>query len=525
MRAQGISASNQQDIDALIPRADTLLRTGRIDEAAAVIGTLQTRAADRPEPWLLGARAAQLVSDFDAMLEQATRAESVASDSAIAAFVMVEALTMTGDTAAARRRLAELEERFASNVPILRRISETHTHLGQHADADRCAQKALSLAPTDAGSLFQASACALAMGRLDQAEAFLDSVIRLRPGDADAYYNRATLRKQTEADNHLGELEAAIGSGGSAAPAIWYALAKEQEDLGRSDLAFDSYSRGAALRRRAMAYDVSADVEAMALIRKTFDSAFFTSPQGGFRDEAPIFVVGLPRSGTTLVDRILSSHPDVESRGEMNELALAVTRAAGKSRSKFDRISLAASGDMTRLGESYCRAVRGAGATGPMFLDKTPLNFLYLGLIARALPNARIIHLSRHPMASGYAMLKTLFRMGYPFSYDQQDLGRYIGAYRRLMAHWHDHIPGRILDVAYEDIVADIKGQTRRMLEHCGLAWHPACVEFHRNRQPSTTASAAQVRQPLYSGSVDQWRQHEAGLAVLAETLKKEDVQ
>ncbi|MBX3431156.1 MAG: sulfotransferase [Hyphomonadaceae bacterium] len=519
-------ASQTVDVTAAIMRADQLLRRGRLAEAAPQIAALQNEAPERSEAWLLGARLAQMEGDFFAMLDQAQRGVAASPRSLVAALVCAEAEIMAGETAAARERLARLEAEHCGDPVAPRRAAEMYTHLGQHADADRCAQAALALRPDDADSEFQAASYALAMGRIGEAERLLDDVLMRRPGDFDAAYNRATLRRQTAERNHVPQLQSARAQlePDRVPPALHYALGKELEDLGDADAAFNCFARGAAARRHALSYDVGIDVEAMRQIAATFGADFFAAPGAGFEAEAPIFVVGLPRSGTTLVDRILSSHREVESRGELNELALAVTRAAGRSADKAARIARAARAEMTALGQGYCRAVRGAGASGRVFLDKTPLNFLYLGVIARALPNAKIVHLTRHPMASGFAMLKTLFRMGYPFSYAQDDIGRYIGAYRRLMQHWRTLMGARILDVAYEDVVADIEGQTRRMLEFCALPWDAACVAFHTNQQPSTTASAAQVRQPLYTSSVDQWRRHEAKLELLARTLREEGV-
>jgi tetratricopeptide (TPR) repeat protein len=346
------------------------------------------------------------------------------------------------------------------------------------------------------------------MGRLDEAEAMLDALIAQRPSDYDAYYNRATLRRQTADRNHIPALEAALASigEGKAPPALSYALAKEYEDLGEPERAFDHFERGAAARRRVLSYDVEADITAMREITQHFGPSFFAAYAEGFTDEAPIFVVGLPRSGTTLVDRILSRHPLVESRGELNDLPLAVMRAAGRTEDKTQRIAATAAAEMSALGQSYVRSVRGGGADRPVFVDKTPLNFLYLGIIARALPNAKIVHLTRHPMASGYAMLKTLFRMGYPFSYAQDDIARYQAGYLGLMRHWRQHLGSRVLDVRYEDLIEHQERETRRLLAHCNLHWDSACLTFHEGASPSATASAAQVRRPIYRDSLDQWR-------------------
>lgn len=503
-----VAASPKPDVAAAIADADKMLRLGQRAQAQRAIAHLMTLAPDRAEPWLLRARLDQIEGDFTSMLDAARRAIAIAPESIIASFICVEAEIMAGETAAARARLTELEQRHKGDAGVLRRAAETYTHLSAHGDADRCAQAARVLRPNDLDGQFQAASCALAMGRLDEAEALLDDLIARRPSDYDAYYNRATLRRQTPERNHIAALEAALASVGNdrTPPALSYALAKEYEDLGQTERSFDHLERGAAARRRALSYDVQADIAAMREIAQHFGQAFFACAAPGLEHEAPIFVVGLPRSGTTLVDRILSRHPRVESRGELNDLPLAVMRAAGPTADKAQRIAAAALADMSALGHSYIRSVRGAGAAAPVFVDKTPLNFLYLGVIARALPNAKIVHLTRHPMASGYAMLKTLFRMGYPFSYAQDDIARYQAAYLDLMRHWRGHLGARLLDVRYEDLVDHQERETRRLLAHCGLPWNEACLRFNEAASPSATASAAQVRRPLYRDSVDQWR-------------------
>jgi len=231
--------------------------------------------------------------------------------------------------------------------------------------------------------------------------------------------------------------------------------------------------------------------------------------------------MGLPRSGTTLVDRILSSHSRVESLGEISDFALCLTRLISGP-DKGALIRAAAEMDFARLGQAYEEAIRSYGRTAPFLIDKTPANYLYVGLIALALPGARIVHVERDPMDNGYALFKTLFRTGCPYSYDLTDLGRYVAAQRRLMAHWRSVLPNRMVEVRYEDLVRRPADEARRLLAGVGLDWEPACLAFHENRAPTATASAAQVRRPIYRTSVELWRRYEDELAPLARTLAAE---
>jgi len=230
-------------------------------------------------------------------------------------------------------------------------------------------------------------------------------------------------------------------------------------------------------------------------------------------------VLGLPRSGTTLVDRVLSSHSQVSSLGEINDFAFALTRVAAGPGGKLELIERSAAIDFGRLGQLYRQSTAGYGEAAPALIDKMPLNYLYLGLIHLALPGARVIHLRRHPLATCHAMFKTLFRMGYPFSYSLDDLGQYYVAYHRLMAHWRAAIPHSFIDVDYETLVDAQEATSRGLVQYCGLEWEDACLAFHANASPAATASAAQVRRPLYRSSLDRWRSYERQLAPLAEYL------
>ena len=236
----------------------------------------------------------------------------------------------------------------------------------------------------------------------------------------------------------------------------------------------------------------------------------------------------MPRSGTTLADRILSSHSQVQSLGEINDLSYALLAQAQREqdaeRGPADRLELirrSAQLDFAALGSDYLRRTAGYPREKPRYIDKTPWNFLYLGLIALALPHARIIHLRRDPMDSCFALFKTLFRSGSPYSYDLSDLARYYLSYHRMMEHWRRVLPGRILDLDYERLVQSQESATRELLDWCQLPFESQCLEFHLNTAPAATASAAQVREPIHARSIGLWKHYARQLVSLAAALRQ----
>jgi tetratricopeptide (TPR) repeat protein len=514
------------DTSAEIRRIDGLLQRRQLAEARTLCDALLMRHPDRVDAWVVAARIHQMSGDYRGMLDAARRALVLDPSNNLARFTEIEARMHAGDIAGARAKLTDIEGTAGADSGTWRRLAEFHTHLGQHEQAATCAIRVATLKPYDAQAAYTKGSALIAVGRMEEAEVILDELIARAPDDADAWYNRATLRRQTPERNHVAALRGALSgrSPGAAPVALYYALAKELEDLGQYAESFAALAQGAAARRKVLSYRVEADEQASASIIRSFDRAWFESAGPGLDVEGPIFVVGLPRSGTTLVERILMRHEEVATVGEVGDLALAVTRTAGPAADKEELIRAATRIEPAALGESYWTAIQGYGHSRRYVVDKTPLNFLYLGLIAKALPRARIVHLRRHPMASCYAMFKTLFRMGYPFSYDLDDLGRYYVAYARLMNYWRALLPGRFLDLDYEALVEDQEGTTRQLLAHCGLEWRDACLRFHENAAPTATASAAQVRRPIYRESLDLWRNYRQELAPLARRLAQSGV-
>jgi tetratricopeptide (TPR) repeat protein len=428
--------------------------------------------------------------------------------------------------------IADLAQRNAPPDPVLfDAIGSLFSHGSDQKRALAAYDRAVGLAPRNPHFLFNRATVYRFLGRLVEAEADYDRVIALKPLDYEAYKNRSELRTQSVDLNHIGELEGLVSQGISewrGYVQIRYALAKEYEDLAEYGKSFESLRQGAKKRREHLRYEVAADVATVDWIMEAFPAAPGNIPREGGSDapkDAPLFIVGLPRSGTTLVDRILGSHSQIFSAGELNSFALSIVdevRRGGAAAplARRELIARSAALDFPALGRDYLARVRSAAAPGIRFTDKMPLNYLYCGLIRQALPNAKIVHLTRHPLAACYSMYKTLFKDGYPFSYDLDEIGRYYIAYRRLMDHWQAAMPHVIHTVSYEAVVADQLGQTRRLLDFCGLEWQDACIDFHRNPSPTTTASAAQVRRRMYDSSVSLWRHYTAQLAELNDQLR-----
>ncbi len=489
-------------------------------DAAGAEALCQRRLAAAPgdaEALALLARARQQRSDLAGMHAAAAAAHRARTGDWAMAALLAEAELLTGATRAARARLLAIETELGPVAAAWERLTALHTQMFCHADAARCAARLASIDPAR-GALLMANSD-VAQGQIAEAEARLDAIIAFDPTQADAWYNRSVLRRQTPTVNHVDALRHALSRTAPDHPAavpLGYALAKELEDLGDHAASFAALSRAASARRRRLSYDVAADIATLDGIIRSFDADWMAS-QTGHDAHGPLFIIGLPRTGTTLVDRILSAHPLVASRDEANDFTYALLCEAAGTGPLNERARRA---DMAQLGARYWRALQGYGDIAPCLLNKTPANYLYAGLIAAALPNARIIHVRRQPMDAGYAIFKTLFRTAYPFSYDLGELGHYMAAQARLMAHWRQVLPARqLLEIDYEALIANQESESRRIIAFAGLDWNPACLYFHSNPGATATASAAQVREPIHNRSVGLWRAYEQQLAPLAATL------
>jgi tetratricopeptide (TPR) repeat protein len=435
-------------------------------------------------------------------------------------------LLTLGESRQAREAAAVAKASAPPDPKLLDAIGHVLSRAGDHPGALAAYEQAIALAPHEPHFRFNRATVRRYLGDLEGAEADYDRVLALKPVDYEAQLNRSELRTQTPERNHIATLEALIAGRRAdwrGEVALHYALAKEYEDLGQYEQSFAHLMRGARRRREHLRYDIEKDVATVEWIQKAYTDVAAPAPADA--GPGPIFIVGLPRSGSSLVERILGCHSSVRVGGELPQFALAVVSAVnrmngGAPRTREEVVAQSALLDFPALGQDYLARVRAWGIDGECFTDKMPLNYLYCGLIRRALPNARIVHVRRHPMAACYAIYKKLFQDGYPFSYDLEELGRYYVTYRRLMRHWAETLPGAIHELRYEELVANQRGETLRLLKFCGLNWEDSCGDFLNNTAPITTASAAQVRSRLYDGSVSQWRNYGNQLSSLEQQLR-----
>ena len=399
---------------------------------------------------------------------------------------------------------------------------------GAHEKGVEALQRAIALRPSEAQYHFNLAASQLFLGHFAEAEASYEAAVAAKPDFFRAHWALSDLVKATPERNHIDRLKRLLESNPGTDEALYlcHALAKEHEDLGEDAAALEYLIQGNSRKREALGYSIERDRSLFEAVEKAFDASSMEQAGEGWASEEPIFVVGMPRTGTTLVERILSSHSTVFSAGELQAFGLALKRATrSMSNEMFDKetVEKGLKVNFSELGQRYIASTRPATGQMARFVDKMPMNFFYIGFIHLALPNAKIVCLRRQPMDACLANFRQLFRLNhsyYNYAYDLSDIAEYYVLFDHLMGHWEALLPGRVLQIAYEDIVADQEAQTRRLLEFCDLDWEDACLDFHLNKSPIATASAVQARQPIYSGSIGRWKRYGGRLESMRKQLE-----
>ncbi len=429
------------------------------------------------------------------------------------------------EAVAAHREAIRIRPDDADGYSRLGRALHEQNKMEEAADAFR---RAIALKPEFVEAYNNLGLALRALGRLPEARAALEQAVRLAPRNAKFQRNLSEISHFASGDARLAGMERLAQDSASLSVEdrieLHFALGKAYDDLGRHAEAFRQWLDGNALKRKQTTYDEAATLEALESMRAAFTPDMIGTRQNvGQPSAVPIFIVGMPRSGTTLVEQILASHPQVFGGGELPHFIAAVNEmqaAFGASTSFSQAVSRMTDADFRSLGARYLAETAQLAPGAARITDKMPSNFRFAGLIHLALPNATIIHTVRDPVDTCLSCFSKLFATEQSHTFDLAELGRYYRHYQALMAHWHSVLPtGRILEVRYEDVVADLEGQAHRIVAHCGLAWDERCLAFHQTERPVRTASAVQVRQPIYNKSVGRWRVHEPFLAPLLAEL------
>jgi tetratricopeptide (TPR) repeat protein len=395
--------------------------------------------------------------------------------------------------------------------------------LGEHQPAIALYRKLLAASPTSADLHVSLGHSLKTVGRQKEATESYQMAAAVRPSFGDAWWSLANLKTYRFSQNEIAHMRAEEAAA-AAHPVdryhLCFALGKAFEDRNDYEESWQFYQRGNALKRTESRYHPDiAETNTRQQI-EVCTAQFFAAREGvGVPDPDPILVVGLPRSGSTLIEQILASHSQVEGTQELSDIQRIVLEMRGLGDSYPGVLAALAPQDFRRLGERYLRDTRAYRQHKPFFIDKMPNNFRHLGLIHLMMPNARIIDVRREPMACCFGNLKQLFASGQEFTYSIEDIARYYRTYLELMRHWDAVLPGRILRVWYEDVVEDLEGNVRRILEFLGIEFEPACVEFYKTDRSVRTASSEQVRQPIFRDGLFQWRNYEPWLGPLTDGL------
>lgn len=444
-----------------------------------------------------------------------------------------EALNNLGNAVRAQGRLEEAVAAFRRAIAVKPDYADAHNNLanalrdGEHYDfAIQSYRRALELAPglakahCNLGKLLQ---------EIGQTEAAHDAFLRAVDCDStliEAYFNLIDTSSGPPEDRHMAQLQALAEKSAALSitdrTALRFTLARVYERLDRYDESFKELTEAKRLKRGQIAFDGSAERERIDELKQVFTRQLLASKANwGSPSELPIFVLGFPRSGTTLTEQILASHPEVFGAGELGILATIANELHSSTDPAFPAcLPSLPSAEFRRAGEDYVRQLQAHAPAAVRITDKLPENYHFLGLIHLILPRAKILHVMRDPLDTCFSCFQQEFRAGIAYANELSELGDYYRCYAELMAHWRQVLPAdAMLEVRYEDLVKDLEGQARRMLDYCALPWDDRCLSFHEAERPVKTASLTQVRRPLYRTSVGRWRHYEKHLGPLIEGL------
>jgi tetratricopeptide (TPR) repeat protein len=511
--------------DAMNNMGTALREMGRLTEAESTYRHALTLKPDDPGVLNNLALALKDTECFDEAIRLLTRSLSADPNNAktltYLALIRLEQKLVPDAEAAAQRALALTpDDPEAINAMGLVRLEQQNSN-----EALDLFRRALALKPDLADTHNNIGNILKENGQLAAAREAFERAVELDPREAAYYFNLADSKNFVAGDAHLAAMEGLVRNAdtlsNTARSRLSFALSKACDDLGRYDDAFRYMHGGNALKRRRINYDEARMFGYFDRIRSTFDRSLIEAKADGYDSSLPVFVVGMPRSGTTLIEQILASHPEVYGAGELGDFSRLVDRMNSADAFRYpEDVPALTAGQLHAFGKTYVEGLQARAPGAKRVTDKMPGNFIFLGLIYLALPGARIIHVLRDPRDTCLSCYSKLFSAEQDFTYDLGEIGRYYRKYAELIGHWRDVLPeGRMLEIRYEDVIEDLETSARRIVDHCGLDWHPACIAFHEARRPVRTASASQVRRPIYRTSEGRWRAYQNHLGPLLSAL------
>ncbi len=437
-------------------------------------------------------------------------------------------LLRIGEMVTARDCLHRFDDSRASDGSMLTALAHAYQMLGEHPKALQLMDHAKSNGFDNPDFRYFRSLQLQFNGRMDDAEKELEACLRLGPTFGRASLTLARMRKQTVESNHLEYIRSqlqTVPKGSQDHASFEFAQFKELQDLGDLDNAFAALQRANRIMYASSRHDVAREAAIFDALIERVDEDFVNQSDGfEMSGPVPIFIVGLPRSGTTLLDRVLDNHSRIISTGERSDMPRQLRWVADRHGQEIvdeellDRLPEL---DYAELGQRYLEQTQWRAQGFPYYLDKLPPNYMLVGLIRRALPQAPILHMVRDPMDVCFSNYKAMFGSSYAYSYDTDALVSHYAQYRRLMSHWHTIMPGAVLDVPYADLVTDPETSIRRIASHCGFEHEPGCAQMKRNKTAVDTLSSAQVRQPIHARSLGEWRRYADHLSPLETRLQQ----
>ena len=518
--------ARQRQLDVLLRQGFTLLSRGRTAEAGAccqkilalepelvqghfLVGLVALEAKDRKTAF----RAFGSVTKLDP--------GHAAGWAQLARLFMAEGQVNRADAALTESTRLEPRDPIVQDL-----IGTVYSMMGEHGLARDWYRRAVDARPEHIPFLLNLANNLVYHGETAAAVDMHRRIIERQPDSPQAHWSLAGAQTATD-ESHINQIRGLLAAR-EHHPRLrafyYYAIGKEYEDLQQWDEAFDAFANGAEARRATVEYDEDAEMEMFERLERLYTAEWLTRNAGGYETDAPVFVLGQPRTGTTLIERIICAHSDVHPAGELQQFGLAIRRVGDfRDPKRFSAgfFDAAVNVDAARVGRMYMDTTRRMRGTELHFVDKLPQNYLLLPLILKALPGAKIVHLTRTAADACFASFKQLFADAYLHSYDLREMARHHCRYRRLMACWRERFPGRFFDIGYEDTVHDLEANARILIDYLGLPWQDACLRFYQQKQTVSTASAVQVRAPVHTRSVGRWRRYETRLAPMLEILRE----